>query len=93
MWGVSETRKAPLFEGASVISAANPAVILATVSSSSNGTPGVVKSIGGGVAVSGPDLYNSAYSPRTNTTAAIDTTREAMDMAVSNHMAVVYTVN
>ena len=29
----------------------------------------------------------------TNTTAAIDTTRAAVDMAVSNYIAVVYTVN
>ena len=35
---------------------------------------------------SDPDLSNSAYSPRTNTTATIDTTSDAMDMAVSKRI-------
>ena len=33
-----------------------------------------------------PDLSNYAYSPKTNTTATIDTTSDAMDMAVSKRL-------
>jgi len=45
-------------------------------------------------AVSDSDSHGSVtYSPRTSTMAAMDAPSAAMDMAVSNRMVVVYTVN